>query len=97
MIEAITLMLRSLCTTLLIEETSFRLLSHRPAARCVPERSSWKNGSQRRGYKVVLRPRLIGHRFPAKLEMLILSKVTSAGRESAYATALATSSGEIIL
>ena len=36
-------------------------------------------------------------RFPVKLERVIFSKATSAGRESAYATAPATSSGEIIL
>ena len=63
----------------------------------VRKRSPWENGSQSRGYNVLLAPRLMDQRFPAKLEMLILSKVTSAGRESAYATALATSSGEIIL
>src|SRR5438552_6537776 len=58
---------------------------------------SMKNGSQSRGYNVLLAPRLTDQRFPAKLEMLIFSNVTSAGRESAYATALATSPGEIIL
>jgi len=56
------------------------------------------NGSQSRGYNVLLlAPRLTDQKFPAKLEMLIFSNVTSAGRDSAYATALATSSGEIIL
>jgi hypothetical protein len=97
MIEAITLMLRSLCTTLLIEETSYRLFWPPTCGPMYPERSPWKNGSQSRGYNIVSAPRLMGHRFPAKLEMLILSNATSVGRESAYATALETSSGEIIL
>src|SRR4051794_39208970 len=96
MIEAITLTLRSLCTILLIGETSIGCSSHRPAAD-VSGTQSLKNWLTEPWLQLVLRPRLMGHRFPAKLEMLILSKVTSAGRESAYATALATSSGEIIL
>src|SRR5439155_24030090 len=78
-------------------QTFFLMIQPRACGPCLCGTQSLENGSQRRGYNVLLAPRLTDQRFPAKLEMLIFSNVTSAGRESAYATALATSPGEIIL
>ena len=57
--------------------------------------TSLGNGSQSRGYN--FQRCLSDHRFPVRLDSVMFSSVMSAGREMAYATALATSCGEIIL
>jgi hypothetical protein len=80
------------------------ILPVRPAElHSAPSQACWVRGLQTfwehrlQGYVPQQRTCGTDHRFPVKLGILIFSNVTLAGRESAYATALATSSGEIIL
>src|SRR6185437_10626733 len=71
-------------------------VANRPAP-VPPETRSVEDGSQHPGQALCRRQGcLTDHRFPVRLDNVLFSHATSVGRESAYATALATSCGLII-
>ena len=91
MIEATTLIVRSLCKALIILRTSCLPLYHRPAADHQRRPGALSETAHRAVATNCADPKLRDHhRFPTRLESVMFSMSVSVGRAKANATASAT-------